>query len=141
MALFKNSVLLFEVATGKPLRVMDGKAEWSLDSVVFSPDGKQLAACDGFTVKIWDAQTGQNLFTLNGGGSVFSLAYSPDGKLLASGNSSGGVKLFDAATGKLMRYLEGHKEVVGDLAFSPDGTKLASGSWDNTAAVWDVTEK
>ena len=72
---------------------------------------------------------------------MYSVVFSLNGKLLASGNSSGGVKLFEAATGKLVRYLRGHKDMVRSPAFSPDGTKLASGSWDNTAAVWDVTGK
>jgi len=70
--------------------------------------------------------------------SVVSVAFSPDGKLLASGSHDKTVKLWDVATGAAVRTLTGHTDVVLSVAFSPDGKLLASASLDDTAKLWDV---
>ena len=93
-------------------------------SVAFSPDGKRLASGSGTwddtkratsagEVKVWDAQTGQELLTLKGHtGRSRSVAFSPDGKRLASGIgtywTSGEVKVWDAQTGQELLTLKGH---------------------------------
>ncbi|MDR3692257.1 MAG: pentapeptide repeat-containing protein, partial [Fimbriimonas sp.] len=69
---------------------------------------------------------------------VLSCAYSPDGKVLASGSDDKTVKLWDAASGRLIRTLEGHQDWVRSCAYSPDGKVLASGSGDNTVKLWDA---
>ncbi len=66
------------------------------------------------------------------------MAFSPDGQWLASGGHDTTVKLWDVATGRPTRTLEGHESLVVDLAFSPDGTRLASSSYDKTVRLWDV---
>ena len=65
-------------------------------------------------------------------GPVLSLAFSPDGSLLASGDAHGTVKLWDMAEETLIVALRGHTRAVWSVAFAPDGGTLASGSHDGT---------
>ncbi len=70
-----------------------------------------------------------------------SLAFSPDGTILASGDGqrgSGAVKLWDVAAREQTATLKGHSEWIHSLAFSPDGSTLASGSRDGSMVVWDM---
>jgi hypothetical protein len=72
------------------------------------------------------------------GSEVESVAFSPDGKILASGSWDDTVKLWDAATGEEVRTLSGYRSAASCVAFSPDGKTLASGSEDGTVKLWDV---
>ena len=72
--------------------------------------------------------------------SVLSVAFSPDGKRLASGSRDKTIRVWDASTGTHLHTLEGHTEGVESVAFSPpDGKILASGSRDKTIRVWDAS--
>ena len=77
--------------------------------------------------------------TLSGkAGAVFDLTFSPDGKILVSGQGFGTIKFWDVATGKNITTLEGHTGIVFSVEFSPDGQTLASGSQDGTVLLWDL---
>lgn len=69
---------------------------------------------------------------------IYSVAYSPDGKLLAAGYDNNQIRVWDAKKGTLMRTLSGHTGTVWSVAFSPDGKTLISGSADKTIKFWDV---
>ncbi len=66
------------------------------------------------------------------------IAFSPNGKILASGGDDHTVRLWDVATGKELRKFIGHEGAIGTLAFSKDGKLLASGSDDTSVLVWEM---
>jgi len=69
---------------------------------------------------------------------VLSAAYSPDGKMIASGDDDGMLRLWDIATGETVHVFAGHESAINSLVFSPDGKTLLSGSYDQTIRLWDV---
>ena len=71
-------------------------------------------------------------------GEIRSLAFSPDGQVLASGSEDAVVRFWDAQTGSLLQELSGHTAPVRVVAFTPDGKQLASASEDETLKIWDV---
>ena len=90
-----------------------------------------------FRSKIWDANTGQCLQTLEGHiKPVWSVAFSPDGTKIISSSLDDNIKIWDANTGECLKTLEGHAWIVRSVAYSPDGTKIISGSDDATVKIW-----
>jgi WD40 repeat protein len=71
-------------------------------------------------------------------GIVKVVAFSPDGKILASGSNDHTVRLWETATGKELRRFVGHEHDVISLSFSPDGRTLASGAYDRAVCLWEV---
>ena len=69
---------------------------------------------------------------------VYSVAFSPDGRTLASGSGDNTIRLWDAASGNNLHTLTGHGEYVPSVTFIPDGKTVASGSGDQTIRLWDV---
>ncbi len=93
------------------------------------------------TLRLWDPATGRPVSQPLTGhtGTVFRTAFSPDGRLLASGSMDTTVRLWDTATGEPFgEPLTGHTNTVEDVAFSPDGRLLASSSMDTTVRLWDT---
>ena len=117
--------------------------------LAFSPDGSQLAiGSENATVLLWDT-TGNNepiilrkhtgqANTLVSVVSVRILAFSPNGKMLASGDTDKTVQLWDTGTGKLLATLTGHINGITALTFSPDGSTLASASADGAVLFWNT---
>jgi WD40 repeat protein len=114
--------------------------------LAISPDGKTMAVGHGMLsrpgrphVVLWDLATGKPRATLKGHGErVNSVAFTPDGRTLASGSSDQTIKLWDVATGNELTTLRGHTGGVNAVVFLADGKHLASGSSDTTIKVWDV---
>jgi WD40 repeat protein/beta-lactamase regulating signal transducer with metallopeptidase domain len=149
-----NSIYLCEPDTGKEIRqikVPDGVA-----SLVFSPDGKALAVRGrSQQVRLWETETGKELYQLGedtlarlGGGVVFALvasfgpetrnlAFSPDGKQIATASGST-VRLWDAATGKELPLTDGHQGALAAVALSADGKTVVSWGADRTVRRWEA---
>jgi WD40 repeat protein len=138
-----NQVQLFEPTRGKVVRSLAGLPA-IVDGLAFAPDGKTLAAGSFREVVLWDPANGDMRHRLTGfADRVVAVAFSPDGRLLATGGgpaaADGEVRLFDAATGSLVRDFAGaHADTVYGVAFSPDGTKLATCGADKLIKTWDV---
>ncbi len=115
-------------------------AVWAL---AFSPDGKKIAAAgaskEAPAITLWDAATGEPAGRLTGfTGNVFSVAFSPDGTLIAAGTQAGRISLWDTATLTPQKPLYGHDGSVFGVAFSPDSKRLASAGMDGTVRMWDL---
>ncbi|HEX5397846.1 MAG TPA: protein kinase [Verrucomicrobiae bacterium] len=98
----------------------------------------------GARIHVVDLRTGKTLWTeVAGKEFITALAFSPDGKTLASaaGFGESDIRLWDVATGKETDRLEGHGSWVGSMVFWPDGKKLASASADQTIRIWDVATR
>jgi WD40 repeat protein len=90
-------------------------------------------------VKLWDAESRDCLRTLSGHGDmVFSVAWSPDGRRLASGSDDGTVKLWDAESGDCLHTLSGHGNGVWSVAWSPEGRRLAASTQGGAIVVSDT---
>lgn len=111
----------------------------SVESLVFSPDGTQIAVCSGRRLlHRLDVYKGQWTWCVkDNDGEITSIAFSPDGKELVSASVIGGVKLWDATTGQYKRKWGDHNAIGRAVAFTLDGTKLALGLRDGGIKIWD----
>jgi WD40 repeat protein len=106
----------------------------------FSADGQQIVSgSTDKTVRVWNAQTGDQLAVLEGHSDfVTSASFSPDGQQIVSGSYDYTVRVWSAQTGDQLAVLEGHSEQVTSASFSPDGQQIVSGSYDYTVRVWNA---
>src|SRR5260221_209067 len=117
---------------------------WLLISLsgLVSSTFKQLVSGSN-AVRLWDPATGALLQTLNttdGASWINAVAYSPDGKRLASGWNDGAVRLWDLATGAVLLALNTTASYISAVAYSPNSKQLASGRNNSTGGVimlWD----
>ncbi len=108
-------------------------------NVVFSPDGRFLAVASSLGIYLYSV-AGETIWYLGTQAQVTSIAFSPDGGILASGSGDGTVRLWRVSDGRLLRTLEGHIWAVSSVAFSPDGEILASGSGGHKVRLWRVSD-
>ncbi|KAJ5225252.1 hypothetical protein N7468_006477 [Penicillium chermesinum] len=109
-------------------------------SVAFSPDDRLLACASDKIVRLWNAASGEIHHKLEGhSGIVTAVAFSSDGRMLATGSGDKTARLWDVQKGQLHQILTGHSNAVASVAFSRDNRLLATGSSDATIKLWDLT--
>jgi hypothetical protein len=138
-----REVQLCSAENGSTVRNLSG-LHGNVNALVASAHGHRIYAAAGEDarfgeVRIWSVADGTLIRTLQGHkDAIYSIALSPDGKLLATGSYDQKIKLWDVAAGKEIKTLSGHNGCVYGLAFRPDGKILASASGDRTVKLWDV---
>jgi WD40 repeat protein len=150
-----STVRLWDLETGQELRRLEGHTDRVWDTDV-SADGRFVASGshDG-TLRLWDISTPLNAGLESDEGRILldvspqaprSVAFSPDSRFLVVGLAKGqsskpdySLRLLETETGREIRRLVGHREVVADVAFSPDGKLILSGSQDLDVIVWNAT--
>ena len=108
-------------------------------NIASSDDGKRLAVACSIGIWMYDAEMDKALDLLTGHTNwVLSVAFSPDGSLLASGSDDKTVRVWDVSTSTELWTRHEHNGRTTDVVFSPDGKTLASASEDYTIRLWDV---
>jgi WD40 repeat protein len=162
-----STIRLWDVDTGAVVTILEHSTLLTFQSAVFSPDGNRILSSKfgGHPPTLWDATTGavlrsyeaypvkpplgyvsvvsmdQVMETLGndgGGVEVLSLSFSPDGKMVATGNGDAAIRIFNTSTGELLRTLEGHLGPIVSVAFSQDSQRIVSASHDGSIRIWDV---
>ena len=152
---FDDSVKVWNAGTGALVHDLKGHGQ-AVVGLDYSPDGRLIASgSDDSTIRIWRAGDGRLVRVLKNGNHVYTVAFSPDGKWLASGGRARGalgtfwhqlaggggavenVRLWRVSDGAAIAALE-HKDDVMSVALSPDGRWLSTGSEDSVARLWRV---
>ncbi len=151
-----SALRLWELQKGRPPKLIFPDPDSVLAGgggsnqvMALSSDGRLLANgyIGGFGLDVWDVEARKVRFARVTTSHINAVAFSPDGKFLASGSGESFraidavIRLWDVATGDEVGKLEGHERGVLSVSFAPDGKTLASSSYDKTLRIWDVAKK
>jgi WD40 repeat protein len=138
---YDHTIRLWDPATGKERLKIELNQDWPCPAVL-SPGG-EVVVSGGFRdgkLRMWETASGKILREMaTPHAPVYTIAFSPDGKMLAAAGQSRSVSLHDPATGKLLHEIPNlTSSWIARLAFSPDGRTLAIGGNDNEVSLWEV---
>ena len=153
-----TEIELLDKTTGETVSTLKGNM--GVSALEFSPDGTRLASSgrtriastsrnsdNTDTLQLWDAESGERLWEAESKRStkptyfpriVNVLAFSPDGKMLASGGTDKTIQVWESTTGKPITTLTGHTNGITAITFSPDNRTIVSGSADGTVRFWNI---
>ncbi len=145
MVVTRNQALMWKEKSTTDRELPTIARSWSIPAFVFDPRHYAVACQKGPALGVTEIASGDKLLTLTISSSsrvgqrvVTAIAYSPDGRVLATSTYEGAIKIIDAVTGKTLHRFMGHKANVRALEFTKDGRLLASGSDDNTIVLWSM---
>lgn len=141
-----GEIAIWDIRTGEHLNSLSTRfVIREIETIAFSPDETKIViGCksynrDKILVILWDIKSGQYLETsAKHEASVTSVAFSPDGRKVASGSYDNTITICDVETGSCLKTLKGHTQSARAVVFSPDGSQLISGSRDCSVRVWDL---
>ncbi len=147
-------ILLYTLSADEPILQLDtGGHTGVIRDIIVTKDKDIISAGYDKTIRVWDNGTGREkrkiLGEIGAGseGMIYAIALSPDEEYLAVGGyfgsnrqTKGNIRIYHYLTGKLIKLLKSHTDVVISLSFSEDGRYLISGSGDTTAKIWDLSD-
>ena len=142
-ASFEGKVGIWDVDKGSWIHLLDEEGFRAL-AAAFSPDGKKVVSAEEKYIRVWDAEKGELLLSINGKnyGRISSVAFSPDGTRIVSASHNGCVCVWDAVNGSEV-LMVAHRNPVWSAVFSPDGRYIATASSDGLVgivSVWDAVD-
>jgi WD40 repeat protein len=130
---------VWDAETGEQLLILAGHTV-GLHSLDYSPDGSMIATSSDDTektVRVWDAQSGAEIYVLQVPRRAWGVKFSPDSQLLATAGSGGFVTMWDMSTGEELYSLPSQVATIGDIEFVSNGTQFITSGYGNTR-LWDV---
>lgn len=115
-----------------------GPTNYITESLDISPDGRWIVAANGKTIHLWDIKSGNLIWTGNHNEAIKSVAFSVNGKWVASGSTDKTIKIWSAKSGDIVKTWQSPSSGILSLVFLPDGKRLLAGDYDKSARIWDV---